>query len=49
MSEITTNAEVFFCEHCGRELTADEVCELDGVQMCLVMKTTPAVITATRF
>ncbi len=34
MSEKTTNAEVTFCEHCGRELTVDEVCEFDGVTMC---------------
>lgn len=29
-----TNEPAYFCEYCGQELTADEVCEFDGIQMC---------------
>ena len=34
MGKKTNEAELLFCHFCGRELTADEVCEYDGVQMC---------------
>lgn len=26
--------EKFYCEHCGRELSEDEVYELDGMLLC---------------
>ena len=29
-----TNEPAYFCEYCGRELTAENVCEFDGVMMC---------------
>ena len=29
-----TNEPAYFCEYCGRELTAETVCEFDGVMMC---------------
>lgn len=34
MKENKKAAEVLFCHYCGRELTADEVCNFDGVDLC---------------